>query len=135
MTCCSKGGGEVVDQAQEVGVGLVVGPVRDQAHGAKGHAMVAADLGHGGPFHFDREGVAELDGLCIAEASAAGTSLVGRLMLFNALDMKFKELKLRRDPSCPLCGDHPTVTELIDYDAFCGSPPIVMPDGSFVNTH
>jgi molybdopterin/thiamine biosynthesis adenylyltransferase/rhodanese-related sulfurtransferase len=49
-----------------------------------------------------------------------GTSLVGRLLLFNALDMKFRELKLRRDPECPICGDHPTITELIDYQTFCG---------------
>jgi adenylyltransferase/sulfurtransferase len=52
-----------------------------------------------------------------------GTSLVGRLVLFNALDMKFKELKLRRDPQCPLCGDNPTIKELIDYEQFCGIPP------------
>jgi len=45
---------------------------------------------------------------------------VGRLLLFNALDMKFRELKLRRDPECPVCGDHPTITELIDYEMFCG---------------
>ena len=52
-----------------------------------------------------------------------GTSLLNRLLLFNALDMEFRELKLRRDPQCPICGDHPTVTELIDYQAFCGSAP------------
>lgn len=52
-----------------------------------------------------------------------GTSLGGRLMLFNALDMKFRELKLRRDPHCPLCGPNPTVTALIDYDQFCGIFP------------
>jgi len=51
-----------------------------------------------------------------------GTSLVGRLVLFNALDMKFRELKLRRDPQCPVCGDHPTIKELIDYEQFCGIP-------------
>jgi sulfur-carrier protein adenylyltransferase/sulfurtransferase len=51
-----------------------------------------------------------------------GTSLVGRLLLFNALDMKFRELKLRRDPECPICGDHPTIKELIDYEQFCGIP-------------
>jgi adenylyltransferase/sulfurtransferase len=55
-------------------------------------------------------------------AIGKGTSLIGRLVLFNALDMKFKELKLRRDPQCPLCGDHPTITELIDYEVFCGIP-------------
>ncbi|MCO5050912.1 MAG: molybdopterin-synthase adenylyltransferase MoeB [Verrucomicrobiae bacterium] len=53
-----------------------------------------------------------------------GNSLIGRLLLFNALDMKFRELKLRRDPQCPLCGEHPTVTELIDYHQFCGLPSV-----------
>src|SRR5437764_8012082 len=56
-------------------------------------------------------------------ALGKGSSLVGRLLLFNALDMKFRELKLRRDPQCPLCGDHPTITELIDYEMFCGLTP------------
>ena len=52
-----------------------------------------------------------------------GESLIGRLLLFNALQMRFRELKLRRDPSCPLCGDNPTIRELIDYDQFCGVTP------------
>jgi adenylyltransferase/sulfurtransferase len=56
-------------------------------------------------------------------ALGQGNPLVGRLVLFNALDMKFRELKLRRDPKCPVCGDNPTVTELIDYAMFCGIPP------------
>jgi adenylyltransferase/sulfurtransferase len=56
-------------------------------------------------------------------AIGKGTSLVGRLLLFNALDMKFRELKLRRDPQCPVCGEHPTIKELIDYEMFCGIPP------------
>ncbi|HUA66974.1 MAG TPA: molybdopterin-synthase adenylyltransferase MoeB [Candidatus Saccharimonadales bacterium] len=56
-------------------------------------------------------------------AIGKGTSLVGRLVLFNALDMKFRELKLRRDPECPVCGDHPTIKELIDYEMFCGIEP------------
>ncbi len=51
-----------------------------------------------------------------------GTSLVGRLLTFDALKMKFHELKLRRDPECPICGDHPTIKELIDYEVFCGMP-------------
>ncbi len=51
-----------------------------------------------------------------------GEPLVGRLLLIDALDMDFREVKVRRDPSCPLCGDEPTVTELIDYEAFCGMP-------------
>jgi molybdopterin/thiamine biosynthesis adenylyltransferase/rhodanese-related sulfurtransferase len=48
-----------------------------------------------------------------------GTPLAGRLMAFDALSMKFRELKLRRDHDCPLCGDHPTLTGLIDYEQFC----------------
>jgi len=55
-------------------------------------------------------------------AIGQGTSLIGRLLLFNALDMKFREVKLRRDPKCPLCGDQPTIKELIDYEVFCGIP-------------
>lgn len=55
-------------------------------------------------------------------ALGKGNSLIGRLLLFNALDMKFRELKLRRDPQCPICGDHPTIKELIDYEQFCGIP-------------
>jgi adenylyltransferase/sulfurtransferase len=50
----------------------------------------------------------------------AGGTLVGRLLLYDAWNMRFRELKLRRDPSCPVCGDHPTVRELIDYEQFCG---------------
>ena len=56
-------------------------------------------------------------------AIGRGSSLVGRLLLFNALEMKFRELKLRRDPRCPICGDHPTITKLIDYEQFCGIIP------------
>jgi molybdopterin/thiamine biosynthesis adenylyltransferase/rhodanese-related sulfurtransferase/molybdopterin converting factor small subunit len=50
----------------------------------------------------------------------AGESLVGRLVLFDALKLQFRELTLAKDPDCPVCGRHPTVTELIDYEAFCG---------------
>lgn len=50
----------------------------------------------------------------------AGDSLIGRLLLFDALSMKFRELKLRRDPRCPICSEHPTVDHLIDYEQFCG---------------
>src|SRR5574341_399519 len=49
-----------------------------------------------------------------------GSTLIGRLILFDALNFAFRELKLRKDPQCPVCGEHPTVTELIDYEAFCG---------------
>ena len=53
---------------------------------------------------------------------APGT-LIGRLLLYDAWGMRFRELKLRRDPDCPVCGDNPTVRELIDYDQFCGVAP------------
>jgi adenylyltransferase/sulfurtransferase len=56
-------------------------------------------------------------------ALGKGSSLVGRLLLFNALEMKFRELKLRRDPQCPMCGENPTITKLIDYQQFCGISP------------
>jgi len=49
-----------------------------------------------------------------------GEPLAGRLLLFDALGMRFRELRLRRNPSCPVCGDHPTIHELIDYEEFCG---------------
>ena len=49
-----------------------------------------------------------------------GNPLIGRLMLFNALKMQFRELRLQKDPSCPICGENPTIKELIDYEAFCG---------------
>src|SRR5246500_4678849 len=50
----------------------------------------------------------------------AGDSLAGRLLLIDALDMKFRELKLRKNPDCPACGKHPSITKLIDYNEFCG---------------
>ena len=51
-----------------------------------------------------------------------GEPLVGRLLLFDALGMRFRELKLRKNPDCPVCGEHPTITKLIDYQQFCGVP-------------
>ena len=59
--------------------------------------------------------------------TGAGEPLVGRLLLFDALAMDFTSVKLRWDPDCPVCGKHPTVTELIDYDAFCGLAPGMTP--------
>jgi adenylyltransferase/sulfurtransferase len=56
-------------------------------------------------------------------ALGKGSSLIGRLLLFNALEMKFRELRLRPDPQCPLCGENPTITKLIDYQQFCGIVP------------
>ena len=49
-----------------------------------------------------------------------GEPLIGRLLLIDALAMKFRELKLRKNPDCPVCGKHPTITKLIDYNEFCG---------------
>jgi molybdopterin/thiamine biosynthesis adenylyltransferase/rhodanese-related sulfurtransferase len=51
-----------------------------------------------------------------------GEPLIGRLLLYDALGMRFREMKLRKDPGCPVCGENPTVTELIDYQEFCGIP-------------
>jgi len=53
-----------------------------------------------------------------------GDLLVGRLLIFDALGMEWREVKLRRNPDCPVCGDRPTQTELIDYDVFCGVAPV-----------
>ncbi|MBI1875382.1 MAG: molybdopterin-synthase adenylyltransferase MoeB [Acidobacteria bacterium] len=53
----------------------------------------------------------------------AGDPLIGRLLVFDALRMRFRELRLRRDPECPVCGDRPTIRELIDYEQFCGIRP------------
>ena len=52
-----------------------------------------------------------------------GEPLIGRFLIYDALRMRFRELKLRKDPDCPVCGTHPTVTELIDYEQFCGITP------------
>ena len=52
-----------------------------------------------------------------------GSPLIGRLLLVDALGMRFRELKLRKNPECPVCGDNPTVKELIDYQHFCGIVP------------
>jgi adenylyltransferase/sulfurtransferase len=57
-----------------------------------------------------------------------GETLKGRLLLYDALGMRFRELKLRRDRDCPVCGDHPTVTRLIDYQEFCGVKPVSLTD-------
>ena len=52
-----------------------------------------------------------------------GEPLVGRFLIYDALRMRFRELKLKKDPDCPVCGTHPTVTKLIDYEQFCGIHP------------
>ena len=51
-----------------------------------------------------------------------GDNLSGRLLLFDALDMRFREMRVKRDPACPVCGDAPSITQLIDYQQFCGTP-------------
>jgi adenylyltransferase/sulfurtransferase len=62
-----------------------------------------------------------------------GESLVGRLLLVDALNMRFRELKLRKNPACPVCGDNPTIRELIDYQQFCGIVPETRQDASMKN--
>ena len=62
-----------------------------------------------------------------------GEPLVGRFLIYDALRMRFRELKLRKDPDCPVCGTHPTVTRLIDYEQFCGVAPAA-PEPAAVNT-
>ena len=51
----------------------------------------------------------------------AGEPIVGQLVIYDALEMEYRKVRIRKDPNCVLCGDHPTVTDLIDYDAFCGA--------------
>jgi len=51
-----------------------------------------------------------------------GDNLTGRLLLYDALNANFRKLRLRKDPKCPICGENPTITELIDYEVFCGIP-------------
>ena len=50
-----------------------------------------------------------------------GDPIAGKLMIYDALEMEYRKLKVRKDPNCALCGENPTVTGLIDYDAFCGA--------------
>jgi molybdopterin/thiamine biosynthesis adenylyltransferase/rhodanese-related sulfurtransferase/molybdopterin converting factor small subunit len=61
-----------------------------------------------------------------------GEPLIGRFLIYDALRMRFRELKLRKDPDCPVCGTHPTVTQLIDYEQFCGIVP-AKPEPATVN--
>ncbi len=58
-----------------------------------------------------------------------GSPLVGRLLLYNALDMSFEYVRLKKNPNCKICGSHPEVTKLIDYDAFCGVPALRQAQG------
>jgi adenylyltransferase/sulfurtransferase len=57
--------------------------------------------------------------------TGTGDPMIGRMLVYDALELKFRELKVRKDPECPVCGKNPTVTELIDYEAFCGVTPDV----------
>lgn len=59
-----------------------------------------------------------------------GEPLVGRLLMYDALDQSFRSLNVQRDPTCPLCGANPTVTELIDYEQFCGLPSLPTPSAA-----
>jgi adenylyltransferase/sulfurtransferase len=58
-----------------------------------------------------------------------GEPLIGRFLIYDALRMKFREVKVRKDADCPVCGTHPTVTELIDYEQFCGVAPAAEASG------
>jgi molybdopterin/thiamine biosynthesis adenylyltransferase/rhodanese-related sulfurtransferase len=62
-----------------------------------------------------------------------GEPLIGRLVLVDALSMRFRDLKISKNPACAVCGPNPTVTKLIDYEAFCGAPPLVSSSGMFAN--
>ena len=53
-----------------------------------------------------------------------GDTLAGRLLQYDALDVEFREMRITKNHDCPVCGDHPTVTELIDYQQFCGLPSL-----------
>jgi len=62
-----------------------------------------------------------------------GSPLVGRLLLVDSLNMRFRELKLRKNPECPVCGKHPTLTKLIDYQQFCGMAPAAKEESAVKN--
>lgn len=49
-----------------------------------------------------------------------GEPLIGRLLMYDSLAMKFREIRIRRDPNCPICGDNPTITSLMNYEELCG---------------
>lgn len=59
-----------------------------------------------------------------------GEPLIGRLLLYDALAMRFRDMRIRKDPACPVCGEHPTIRELIDYEEFCGVPALGEEGGS-----
>ncbi len=55
----------------------------------------------------------------LKEIVGIGISLAGRLLLYDALQMRFREVKVRKDKNCPLCGEHPTITRLLEYEEYC----------------
>jgi sulfur-carrier protein adenylyltransferase/sulfurtransferase len=63
-----------------------------------------------------------------------GEPLLGRLMVYDALEMNYRTVKVRKDPNCAVCGEHPTVTELIDYDDFCGTVSVEAAEATFGST-
>jgi adenylyltransferase/sulfurtransferase len=63
-----------------------------------------------------------------------GEPLIGRFLIYDALRMRFRELKLKKDPDCPVCGTHPTVTKLIDYEQFCGIGPAAVEQTSVLSS-
>jgi len=69
----------------------------------------------------------------IKQVLGVGEPLIGRLLLYNALDMSFESITLRKNPNCKVCSSHPEVTELIDYEEFCGAPASDLEAGAAVN--
>ncbi len=59
-------------------------------------------------------------------AAGVGEPLVGRLLILDGLGMRFREVRVSKDPACPACGEHPTIHELLDYEALCGTAPVVL---------
>ena len=59
--------------------------------------------------------------------TGVGEPLAGRLLVFDALTMRFREVRIAKDPACPVCGTHPTIRELVDGEQYCGTAPIVLP--------
>ena len=97
-----------------------------------GRAIAASIPSRRRPAWFPRVPRAACWGFCLAWSASfrrretiklilgSGEPLIGRLLLVDALAMRFRELKLRKNPECPVCGDRPTVTQLMDYEQFCG---------------
>src|SRR5438067_284780 len=84
--------------------------------------LTAAGVGKVGIVDFDTVDSSNLQRQLLHGIHDVGRPKVGRYLLFEGDDMTFRELKLRHSKSCPLCGENPTVTSLIDYEAWCGVP-------------